>query len=81
MGVRLRRDIRRKDAPVRRGAHVRPRVVGTDDFAEPERHVDRHRRAGGPEDTALYSCTCGYQFDAPVTASVSCPHCGRGQAW
>jgi hypothetical protein len=24
---------------------------------------------------------CGYQFDAPVSASVSCPHCGQGQAW
>jgi hypothetical protein len=56
-------------------------VVGTDDFAESERPVDRHRRAGGPEDTALYTCTCGYQFDAPVSASVSCPHCGQGQAW
>jgi hypothetical protein len=81
MRVRLNRDIRRKDPAIRRGGHVRPRVVGTDDFAESERPVDRHRRAGGPEDTALYTCTCGYQFDAPVSASVSCPHCGQGQAW
>ena len=77
--VRLRRDIR--SLPLRRGGHRRPRVVGTDDASQPERPVERHRRAGGPEDTALYSCSCGYQFDAPVSASVQCPHCGQGIAW
>jgi hypothetical protein len=79
--VRLRRDIRHIPLRRGRGAHVRPRVVGTDDAAQPERPVERHRRAGGPEDRALYSCSCGYQFDAPVSASVQCPHCGQGQAW
>ena len=39
------------------------------------------RRAGGPEDRALYSCMCGYAFKADVTTSVDCPHCGTGQAW
>jgi hypothetical protein len=39
------------------------------------------RRAGGPEDTALYSCMCGYAFKAAVTTSVGCPHCGTEQAW
>jgi predicted Zn-ribbon and HTH transcriptional regulator len=39
------------------------------------------RRAGGPEDRALYSCTCGYAFKAAVTTSVGCPHCGSEQAW
>jgi hypothetical protein len=39
------------------------------------------RRAGGPEDHALYSCMCGYAFKAPVTTSVGCPHCGTEQAW
>jgi hypothetical protein len=77
--VRLRRDIRH--IPLRRGAHRRPRVVGTDDASQPERPEERHRRAGGPEDKALYTCTCGYQFDAAVSASVQCPHCGQGQAW
>jgi hypothetical protein len=43
--------------------------------------VARHRRAGGPEDIALYSCACGYAFQATVTASVGCPHCGADQAW
>jgi hypothetical protein len=39
------------------------------------------RRAGGPEDRALYSCMCGYAFKANVTTSVDCPHCGTEQAW
>jgi hypothetical protein len=39
------------------------------------------RRAGGPEDRALYSCMCGYAFTASVTTSVDCPHCGTEQAW
>jgi hypothetical protein len=33
------------------------------------------------QDTALYKCGCGMIFDAPVTASVGCPHCGEAQAW
>jgi rubrerythrin len=39
------------------------------------------RRGGGPEDRALYSCMCGYAFEAKVTTSVDCPHCGTEQAW
>ena len=39
------------------------------------------RRAGGPEDRALYSCMCGFAFKAAVTTSVGCPHCGTEQAW
>ena len=41
----------------------------------------RHRDSVMPEDTALYACSCGYQFQASVSTSVSCPHCGTGQAW
>jgi predicted Zn-ribbon and HTH transcriptional regulator len=41
----------------------------------------RHRASVTLEDTALYGCSCGYQFQASVTTSVSCPHCGTGQAW
>ena len=41
----------------------------------------RARRAGGPQDHALYHCHCGYQWTGPVTASVGCPHCGTPQAW
>jgi hypothetical protein len=42
----------------------------------------RERRQGGPsEDRALYTCECGYAFEALVTTSVGCPHCARTQAW
>jgi hypothetical protein len=41
----------------------------------------RAKRSGGPEDQALYSCSCGYAFKAPVSTSVPCPHCGTSQAW
>jgi hypothetical protein len=41
----------------------------------------RHRAYVTPEDHALYRCQCGYQFEADVSASVACPHCGVGQAW
>ena len=40
-----------------------------------------NKRGGGPEDRALYGCACGCTFQAAVTASVGCPHCGTGQAW
>lgn len=43
--------------------------------------TESHRRAGGPEDRALYACSCGYAFEADVTTSVGCPHCGQSQAW
>jgi rubrerythrin len=32
-------------------------------------------------DRAFYSCQCGYVFEAPVSTSVGCPHCGGTQAW
>ena len=41
----------------------------------------RARRAGGPQDRALYNCACGFVFTAAVSTSVGCPHCGTGQAW
>lgn len=43
--------------------------------------VRRAREAGGPIDHASYTCACGCLFDAPVSTSVSCPHCGADQAW
>jgi hypothetical protein len=41
----------------------------------------RHRASVAPEDQALYSCSCGYQFQASVSTSVACPQCGTTQAW
>lgn len=43
--------------------------------------AQRVRAAGGPTDNARYTCACGYAFDAPVSATVRCPHCGDEQAW
>jgi len=51
------------------------RVEGADQAAE------RVREAGGPRDSASYVCACGFVFVAPVSTTVSCPHCGAGQAW
>jgi hypothetical protein len=42
---------------------------------------ERNKRANVNQDAALYSCSCGYVFKAPVTTSVGCPHCGTAQAW
>jgi DNA-directed RNA polymerase subunit RPC12/RpoP len=39
------------------------------------------RESGGPDDRAVYTCSCGYVFEADVSTSVTCPHCGTGQAW
>ena len=39
------------------------------------------RRAGGPQDRALYECGCGASFTAAVSTSVGCPRCGCDQAW
>jgi hypothetical protein len=41
----------------------------------------RVREAGGPEDSAHYTCSCGMVFQASVSASVACPHCGLQQDW
>jgi hypothetical protein len=42
---------------------------------------ERNQRANVSQDSALYSCGCGYVFTAAVTTSVGCPHCGTDQAW
>lgn len=41
----------------------------------------RERAAGGPQDLAAYCCSCGYVFEAAVSTTVGCPHCGGTQAW
>jgi rubrerythrin len=46
--------------------------------AEPEALV---REAGGPEDNETHACQCGYVFEAAVSTTVACPHCGATQAW
>ncbi len=41
----------------------------------------RRQELGPQQDQALYSCGCGFVFEAPVSTSVGCPHCGGTQAW
>jgi rubrerythrin len=61
----------------------RPHVVPSPEpRPEPVHSEERRMRdSGGPDDRAVYTCSCGYLFEAPVTASVTCPHCGSPQAW
>ena len=49
--------------------------------ADRDLDVQRVLTAGGPMDRACYTCACGYVFNAAVSTSVSCPHCGSAQAW
>jgi hypothetical protein len=81
-GTRARR--RRDGAP---DAHELPLRLEAE-AADPARRTrrpggpeERERRTGGPQDRALYTCRCGSAFQAPVSASVRCPHCGEAQAW
>lgn len=78
MRARLNRTSRSESTPA--PAEPRLRLVreqAGDDFADERRMRD----AGGPHDEATYHCQCGYVFEAQVTTSVTCPHCGTGQAW
>ncbi|HEY3020212.1 MAG TPA: hypothetical protein VGJ32_08470 [Solirubrobacteraceae bacterium] len=79
MRARLQRiaDRRRRSAERRRGHAPAARPAASGSQPEP-----RIREAfGGPKDLATYSCACGYQWEARVSTSVVCPHCGADQAW
>lgn len=57
-------------------------VPGPAPLPAPMHRAERRMRdAGGPDDRACYSCSCGYVFVAPVSTSVRCPHCDTTQAW
>jgi hypothetical protein len=49
--------------------------------SRPASQRERNQRANVSQDAALYNCSCGFVFKAPVTTSVGCPHCGTAQAW
>jgi hypothetical protein len=67
--------------PIRRLRTTAPRR-GYRPIERPVASVEtRVREAGGPEDSAHYTCSCGMVFQASVSASVACPHCGRHQDW
>jgi rubrerythrin len=67
--------------PKRRSSRRPARPVERKPAPAESAEVRAARRAGGPEDRALYTCTCGFAFKAAVTTSVGCPHCGTEQAW
>jgi len=77
---------RRVPGPGRR-PHARTAPASPPVEPPPAAPVDDHpeerraRESGGPLDTAHYACQCGYSFDAAVSTTVTCPHCGAGQAW
>jgi hypothetical protein len=74
----------RTEAQSRRGRetdHRRTVPVAEQPAADSLADERRLRQSGGPDDHATYACTCGYVFDAAVSTSVACPHCGTGQAW
>ena len=76
MRVRPLRQATRRAEPALR----RPHLVSVPE--PPELKAEkRARESGGPEDRAFYTCACGYAFDADVSTSVACPHCGAAQAW
>jgi cytochrome c5 len=63
-------------ARAKRAAPSRAQSLATVDPA-----AQRVRDAGGPLDEACYACHCGFVFRAPVSTTVSCPHCRAPQAW
>ena len=76
----------RRHTGVLRRPHAPSRDEPAPPPAPPVTEVDladerRARESGGPEDRAMYTCSCGYVFQAEVSTTVACPHCGTGQAW
>lgn len=96
MRVRPQRPTDRRP-PTHRRPHVIGRLIGeprpadeaTAPAEEPPRPGGdrnlvaerRHRAFVAPQDSAYYSCHCGFQFEAAVSTTVACPHCGATQAW
>jgi rubrerythrin len=72
------RPLRRTRSDTRRVHQVPPPAPRPEPVHPAERRL---RDAGGPDDRETYTCSCGYVFEAQVTAGVACPNCGGGQAW
>ena len=73
---------RRRETP-ERYAVGRSGPAGSAGPAPEHRGRDQHVWTGQrlATDQAVYTCQCGYVFEAPVSTSVGCPHCGGTQAW
>jgi rubrerythrin len=85
MRVRLNRNAtepRRRSGVLRRPHEPAREEPPAPEPDEPDLADERRaRESGGPEDRAMYTCSCGYVFEAKVSTSVACPNCGAGQAW
>ena len=90
MRVRSNRqsETRHRGGPTRRGSLLRREQSAPVAEPEPAREAEddltderRLRASGGPNDRAQYTCGCGFVWEADVSASVACPHCGMSQAW
>lgn len=80
--LRRRRDGRPGRVAEPRQAHEAvPHADPTPVRGDTTRAARRPRRLDVPQDKATYACRCGYVFEAPVSTSVGCPHCGDSQAW
>lgn len=65
----------------RPGRGAGPSVPARTTTAQRNAVAKRRREAAAPQDQAVYSCSCGFVFEAQVSTSVGCPHCGGTQAW
>ena len=85
MRTGTRKPTRQRPAPRilrrRQAEETAPEQTPQERCREPNGPENRERRTGGPQDQALYICRCGSAFQAVVSASVRCPHCGESQAW
>jgi hypothetical protein len=84
MQMRVRSNRNESESRPRGGLLRRPHVSPAPAAPEQEAELTDERRmreSGGPDDRAMYTCSCGYVFEADVTTSVTCPHCGTAQAW
>ena len=82
--TQLRRHRDDRPARVTEPPHEAPTAGATTPASDPGARitVQRHRRqATAPQDQAMYTCECGFVFEAQVSTSVGCPHCGGAQAW
>jgi hypothetical protein len=84
---RLTRPLQQRRRPHRRATDGPAQQSGGESAESRERErkavgdLARARTAGGPLDSACYTCGCGFVFNAAVSTSVACPHCGARQAW
>ena len=73
--------ISRRQVPARRTRAARAHARALPSLSAGLAATASAQRGGGPQDSALYQCGCGYHFHASVSTSVGCPACGGAQAW